>query len=88
MSVVSKKSKTRAKNNDLPTGAHDNDRFRHTFIPTLVWWTAYQPDAWKVDDNDLIYAMREIWQAVYGRSVPHKIRLNDSVFQVVRRVFI
>jgi hypothetical protein len=85
MSEVFKKSKARAKNNDLPAGAHDKDRFRRVFIPTLIWFEGYQPDGWKVDDDEHIRAMQAIWLTSFGSSVPHKIQLNDPIFQVVRR---
>lgn len=79
---VTKKSK-RFKNDDLPTGSHDNDRFRRSFVPTVTWFDAFQPDAWRVADEERLRAFRAAWVAVYGDSVPHKIKLNDSVFQVV-----
>ena len=80
---VLKKAKNRAKNVDLPPGAHDNDRFRHSFVPTVTWFDAFQPDAWRVGDEERLGAFRAAWAAVYGDSVPHKIKVNDPVFQVV-----
>lgn len=82
---MSKKPKSRAKNVDLPAGAHDGHRFQRVFIPTLVWFLSFQDDAWKVDDKELIRAMQGIWVIIYGRQIPYKIKLNDAVFQVVSR---
>lgn len=80
----SKKTIIRAKNGDLPIGAHDGERFRRLFVPTLIWYTAFQSDPWKIDDSDHVNAMQEIWNKVYGKTVPYRIEVNDDVFKVVR----
>lgn len=79
-----KKSIVRVKNGDLPLGAHDQERFRKAFIPTLIWYAAFQLDPWKIDDNDYVNAMQQIWNKVYGKTIPVKIEINDAVFKLVR----
>jgi len=49
----------------------------------VVWYHAAQTNAWKFDDGDLVLALQEIWDSIYGGTVPHQIEVNDSVFQAV-----
>jgi hypothetical protein len=79
-----KKSIFRPKNSDLPIGAQDRDRFRKVFIPTLIWYSAFQLDPWKIDDDHFVNGMQTIWNKIYGRAVPITIEIHDNVFQVVR----
>jgi hypothetical protein len=57
--------------------------FRRHFIPTAVWYHATQIDTWNTNDKDLVSALQAIWDTIYGRTVPHQIEVNDSVFRVV-----
>jgi len=62
----------------------DGRRFRRHFIPTVVWYHATQIDAWNTNYKDLVPALQAIWDTIYGRTVPHQIEVNDSVFRAVR----
>jgi hypothetical protein len=53
---VTQKSK-RVTKGDLPLDPHDYDRFQHTFVPTLIWYTASQDNPWVLNDDDQICAM-------------------------------
>jgi hypothetical protein len=85
--VDTRTSRGRAKNYDLPLGAHDNDTFRQVVVTTIVKQIAKYDDPWKIDDKILIFIMQAIWDKVYGHSIPHQIKLGDAVFKIVCSLF-
>lgn len=83
MVKVTKKRKTRVTNNDLPVGAHDDNRFRRAYVPSNIWWMAFQLDPFKAEVNPQVSFMRTSWEVIYGNTVPHKVQVNDPVFRLV-----
>jgi hypothetical protein len=77
------KARTWFTNNDLPVGAHDDDRFRDAYVPSNIWWMAFQLDPFKPEKGPQLSFMRTCWKVIYGNTVPHKVRLHDAVFQLV-----
>ena len=53
----------------------------------VVWYYATQTNPWNANDKDIVPALQAIWDTIYGRTVPHHIEVNDSVFRVVRHNF-
>jgi hypothetical protein len=81
---VTKKPKAKVTNNDLLVGAHDDDRFRQAYyVPSNIWWMAFQLDPFKAEDDSQVSFMRTSWKVIYGNTVPHKVRINDPVFRLV-----
>jgi hypothetical protein len=68
---------------DLPIGYKDENRWNGAFIPTFIWFYGFQKDAWTVDSPTAVIAMQKIWDAVYGKAIPHKVKANGPVFEVV-----
>jgi hypothetical protein len=81
--VTKKRKVTAVTNSDLPAGAHDDNRFRHVYVPSNIWWMAFQPDPFKVERDPQVSFMRASWKVIYGNTVPHKVRVNDPVYQIV-----
>ena len=80
---VTKKRKARVTNWDLPAGAHDDNRFQHAYVPSNIWWMAFQLDPFNPEDDSQVSFMRTSWKVIYGNTVPHKVRVNDPVYQLV-----
>ena len=80
---VTKKRKVTVTNHDLPVGAHDGNRFRHVYVPSNIWWMAFQPNPFKAEKDPQVSFMRASWKVIYGNTVPHKVRIDDSVFRIV-----
>jgi hypothetical protein len=87
MAKVTKKPKKRVTNNDLPVGAHDDDRFRHAYVPSNIWWMAFQLDPFKPQVDAQVSFMKTSWKVIYGNTVPYKVRVNDPVFRLVSYQF-
>ena len=83
MQKKEKASKSRARNGDLPEGAQDQERFRKTFIPTVIHQVASLPDPFRFPDKEFRQILQAVWTQVYGNNVPHKVEDNDVVYQVV-----
>ena len=81
--MVTKKRKATITNNDLPVGAHDGNRFRHVYVPSNIWWMAFQPNPFKAEKDPQVSFMRASWKVIYGNTVPHKVRIDDPVFRIV-----
>jgi hypothetical protein len=64
-------------------GARDDYRFRHAYVPSNIWWMAFQLDPFKAEHDAQVSFMRTSWNVIYGNTVPHKVRLNDPVFRLV-----
>jgi hypothetical protein len=80
------------KNGDLPDGFQTGDVWRHTFIPTYLWWVVTQPDPWCLDDKKAIEAMQDIWDTKDKKDkkdddtkIVYVITLNDAVFSIVNK---
>jgi len=73
------------KNGDLPSGCLTNDAWCRAFVPTYLRWAATQEDPWALDDEKALDAMQKIWNAIYNKTVPYTITLNDPVFSIVSR---
>ena len=80
---VTKKPKAKVTNNDLPVGVPHDERFRDVYVPSNIWWMAFQPDSFNAEDDSQVSFMRASWKVVYGKTVPHKVRVDDPVFQLV-----
>jgi hypothetical protein len=81
---VTKKHKNRATNNDRPVGAHDDDLLRvftHAYIPSNIWWMAFQLDPFKAEVDAQVSFIRASWKVIYGNTL--KVQVNDRVFQIV-----
>jgi hypothetical protein len=72
------------KNEDLPVGCIDGNRWRGCFIPSYIWFLAFQDDPWRVSDNAAVKGMQKIWDAIYNERIPYEISANDAVFTIVR----
>jgi hypothetical protein len=83
MTKVTKKRKARVTNNDLPVVARDDNRFRHAYVPSNIWWMAFQHDPFKAEVDPQVSFMRTSWEVIYGNTAPHNVRVNDPVFRLV-----
>lgn len=61
---VTKNPKARVTNNDLPVGAHDDNRFRHAYISSNIWWMAFQLDPFKAEKDSQVSNILKshLWQ--------------------------
>jgi hypothetical protein len=72
------------RNEDLPHGCQDENRWCGKFIPTLLWFVAYsQTDPWNLDEHGVIKAMQLIWDKLYGNAIPYQITVQDAVYIIV-----
>ncbi|KAH7917558.1 hypothetical protein BV22DRAFT_1135311 [Leucogyrophana mollusca] len=88
----SKKGKARVasekfKNDDLPQGAHQGNRFRRYFISTVLYWAGDVSDPWNFVEATQIEAMQASWDAIFedpltGALVPHIILPRKAVSYV------
>ena len=93
----SKKGKARVasekfKNDDLPRGAHQGNRFRRYFISTVLYWAGDVSDPWNFVEATQIEAMQASWDAIFedpltGALVPHIIFPRKAVTYVVFVLF-
>lgn len=75
--------KGKVTNDNLPLSAKDNNRWLHTFVPTMAWFMSIQENPWTISDEDLRAALQKVWDVVYKKTVPHTVVINDAVFQLV-----
>ncbi|KAF8492744.1 hypothetical protein F5888DRAFT_1726977 [Russula emetica] len=83
-----KKHKNRATNNDRPVGAHDDDQLRvftHAYIPSNIWWMAFQLDPFKGEVDAQVFFMNAAWQVIYGNAVPLKVQANGPLFRFINQ---
>ncbi|KAN0103836.1 hypothetical protein V8E52_011587 [Russula decolorans] len=59
--------KKKFRNEDLPRGCQDQNRWRKRFIPTFLWYTAYQMDPWNLEEDAAVDA------------IPYQITTHDAV---------
>ncbi|KAN0109337.1 hypothetical protein V8E52_009381, partial [Russula decolorans] len=71
--------KKKFRNEDLPRGCQDQNRWRKRFIPTFLWYTAYQMDPWNLEEDAAVDAMQQIWNQIYGKAIPYQITTHDAV---------
>ncbi|KAN0105548.1 hypothetical protein V8E52_010929 [Russula decolorans] len=71
--------KKKFRNEDLPCGCQDQNRWRKRFIPTFLWYTAYQMDPWNLEEDAAVDAMQQIWNQIYGKAIPYQITTHDVV---------
>ncbi|KAN0109444.1 hypothetical protein V8E52_009238 [Russula decolorans] len=69
-------SSTLVKVEDTPI---DQNRWRKRFIPTFLWYTAYQMDPWNLEEDAAVDAMQQIWNQIYGKAIPYQITTHDAV---------
>jgi hypothetical protein len=82
------KKPSKFKNCDLPPGATTGNVWRRNVVPTFIRFSASQPDAWAIKDDDALKAMQLIWDKIYGGRIPHTMVIDDSVFFVVSVNFV
>ena len=67
----------------LPAAAHDGNRWYGEFIPTALKFLGTRSRSpWRFCVHDL-QTLQDIWTAVYGKTLPWKIELNDCVYASV-----
>ncbi|KAN0107709.1 hypothetical protein V8E52_009876 [Russula decolorans] len=71
--------KKKFRNEDLPCGCQDQNRWCKRFIPTFLWYTAYQMDPWNLEEDAAVDAMQQIWNQIYGKAIPYQITTHDAV---------
>jgi len=76
--------KKKFRNDDLPRGCQDENRWRGNFIPTFLWYAAYQMDPWNLEEDTAVDAMQKIWNELYGKAIPYHITAHDAVYIIVR----
>jgi hypothetical protein len=76
--------KKKFRNEDLPRGCQDDNRWRRNFIPTFLWYAAYQTDPWNLEEDAAVDAMQQIWNQLYGKAIPYRIMTHDAVYIIVR----
>ncbi|KAF8495461.1 hypothetical protein F5888DRAFT_1635530 [Russula emetica] len=72
--------KKKFRNEDLPRGCQDDNRWRGNFIPTFLWYAAYQVDPWNLEEDAAVDAMQQIWNQLYGKAIPYQIAPHDAVY--------
>ena len=70
-------------NADLPAGAHQNNRWKNTVLPTLVWYFGTQKYPWQIKDDEFCRVLQLIWNAVYGKRLPYTVKTGESVHGLV-----
>jgi hypothetical protein len=75
--------KKKFQNEDLPRGCQDDNRWRGNFIPTFLWYAAYQMDPWNLEEDAAVDAMQQIWNQLYGKAIPYHIATHDLVYIIV-----
>lgn len=75
--------KKKFRNEDLPRGCQDDNRWRGNFIPTFLWYAAYQMDPWNLEEDAAVDAMQQIWNQLYGKAIPYQITTHDAVYIIV-----
>ena len=71
---------------DLPRACNLNNLFRKRFIPTYIKFVAEGSDLWTVDDLAAVTAMQQIWNTVYGKTIPYRISTDGPDFTIVRKI--
>jgi hypothetical protein len=75
--------KKKFRNEDLPRGCQDDNRWRGNFIPTFLWYAAYQNDPWNLEEDAAVNAMQRIWDTLYSKAIPYRIVPHDAVYIIV-----
>ncbi|KAI1783645.1 hypothetical protein LXA43DRAFT_1102274 [Ganoderma leucocontextum] len=64
----------------LPTVVHDGNRWYGEFIPTIIQFLGTRSmSPWRLCVRDLP-TLQRIWAAVYGKTIPWIIEVNDRVY--------
>jgi hypothetical protein len=82
-SADAKPKKSKYRNSDLPDGCHLESRWRKHFIPTFIWYVAWQRDPWAMDEAEVVRALQQIWDQLYSGLSPYTITAHDAVYSIV-----
>ncbi|KAH9957658.1 hypothetical protein BGW80DRAFT_1565257 [Lactifluus volemus] len=88
VSSLKARPKSLDKDDELPPGATDQDRFRGKFVPTYISWIAqHATDPWKVPNDEMLSVVRKIWAQVYRGTITmdYKIALRCHVVKVTEQ---
>jgi len=81
-SVVKSGKNNKYRNEDLPRGCQDENQWRKHFIPTFLWYVAWQRDPWAMDEADTTLALQQIWDQLYGGLIPYTVKAHDAVYAI------
>ena len=82
-SVVKSGKNNKYRNEDLPHGCQDENQWRKHFIPTFLWYVAWQQDPWAMDEADTTLALQQIWDQLYAGLIPYTVKAHDAVYSIV-----
>ncbi|KAI1785816.1 hypothetical protein LXA43DRAFT_899019, partial [Ganoderma leucocontextum] len=67
----------------LPQGATFGNRWCEKFIPTVLQYLGTLLNPWDLRDGVILHVLQNVWDVVYGESLPWTIAINDCVHAIV-----
>ncbi|KAI1786470.1 hypothetical protein LXA43DRAFT_1099172 [Ganoderma leucocontextum] len=85
-SLVDEKATGNAINiDDLPQGATVGNRWCEKFIPTVLQYLGTLSNPWDLPDGVILHVLQNVWDIVYGESLPWTIAIDDCVHAIAMR---
>ncbi|KAI1782859.1 hypothetical protein LXA43DRAFT_1068217 [Ganoderma leucocontextum] len=82
-SLVDEKATGNAINiDDLPQGATVGNRWCEKFIPTVLQYLGTLSNPWDLPDGVILHVPQNVWDIVYGESLPWTIAIDDCVHAI------